>query len=88
MEHNLFNLTGKVGLVTGSSRGIGLAIAGGLAEAGADVVIIARNAERLKQDKQHVRESSGKKVWLINRPILFRPPPHHYNQPTRPAAVN
>ena len=36
---SLFDLTGRVAIVTGSSRGLGRAIAGGLARAGAAVVI-------------------------------------------------
>ena len=43
-----FRLDGKRALVTGSSTGIGLAIARGLAQAGATVVLNARNAERLE----------------------------------------
>ena len=41
----LFNLKEKVAIVTGGNRGIGFAIAGGLAGAGATVVIANRNAE-------------------------------------------
>jgi gluconate 5-dehydrogenase len=45
----LFELTGKVALITGATQGIGLAIARGLAQAGARVVINARNAEKLER---------------------------------------
>src|SRR5260370_17758128 len=38
MVHDLFNLSGKTALVTGSSTGLGAAIAAGLADAGADVI--------------------------------------------------
>lgn len=44
----LFDLTGRVALVTGSSRGIGNALARALAEAGATVVLNGINEERLK----------------------------------------
>lgn len=44
---HLFDLTGKRALITGSSQGIGLAIATGLAEAGARVVLNGRRADRL-----------------------------------------
>jgi gluconate 5-dehydrogenase len=43
----LFDLSGRRALVTGSSQGIGLALAQGLAEAGASVVLNGRNAEKL-----------------------------------------
>ncbi|MGB1034756.1 MAG: SDR family oxidoreductase [Primorskyibacter sp.] len=43
----LFDLTGRRALITGSSMGIGLTLARGLAEAGAHVVLNARNADRL-----------------------------------------
>ena len=42
---DLHDLTGKVAVVTGGSRGIGRAIAGVLAEAGADVVIASRKLD-------------------------------------------
>jgi 2-deoxy-D-gluconate 3-dehydrogenase len=43
---NLFDLTGKVAVVTGGNGGIGLGMAKGLASAGASIVIAARNAEK------------------------------------------
>jgi len=43
-----FNLTGRVALVTGGSKGLGKAMARGLAEAGADVVISSRHEAELK----------------------------------------
>src|SRR5262245_3772317 len=45
---SIFDLTGKVALVTGGSQGLGKAMARGLAEAGADVVIASRRESELK----------------------------------------
>lgn len=45
MAVNRFDLSGRIAFITGSSKGIGLAIAEGLAESGAHVVLNGRNAE-------------------------------------------
>lgn len=51
-----FDLTGRVAVVTGASRGIGRAIAVGLADAGADVVVAARSTGDLEETADRVRE--------------------------------
>lgn len=48
MSTQLFDLTGRTALITGSSRGLGYAIASGLAAAGAAVVLNGTNSERLR----------------------------------------
>jgi NAD(P)-dependent dehydrogenase (short-subunit alcohol dehydrogenase family) len=47
MTLKLFDLTDRLALITGSSRGIGLGLAKGLAEAGAEVVLNGRDADKL-----------------------------------------
>ncbi len=49
MSKSLFDLTGRLALVTGSSRGIGFTLAKGLQAAGATVVLNGRNEETLKR---------------------------------------
>lgn len=49
MERGLFDLTGRRALVTGSSQGIGLALARGLADAGAEIVLNGRNPDKLAE---------------------------------------
>ncbi|MVX48480.1 SDR family NAD(P)-dependent oxidoreductase, partial [Rhodobacter sphaeroides] len=51
----LFSLTGRRAMVTGASRGLGQAIALGLAEAGADLVLTARAAGALEETAARIR---------------------------------
>ena len=53
-------LTGKVAIVTGSSRGLGLAAATALAEEGASVVLCARGEETLAKAADSIRARTGK----------------------------
>src|SRR5437763_17089274 len=48
MAFELFELTGKRALITGSSQGIGFALAQGLAEHGAEIVLNGRDEAKLK----------------------------------------
>lgn len=57
---NLFDLTGKVAIVTGASRGIGQAIAERYAEMGATVVISSRKQEGLDAVAQSITEKGGR----------------------------
>ncbi len=54
-----FDLSGRVALVTGSSAGIGLALARGLAGAGATVVLNARNPGKLQASAQALRDQGA-----------------------------
>jgi gluconate 5-dehydrogenase len=52
----LFDLTGKVALITGGSRGLGLQMAEALGEMGAKVAITARKADELKEAEAHLKK--------------------------------
>jgi NAD(P)-dependent dehydrogenase (short-subunit alcohol dehydrogenase family) len=61
MGNSLFNLAGKVALVTGGSKGLGKAMARGLAEAGADIVISSRNEAELRAALDDILRDTGRK---------------------------
>jgi NAD(P)-dependent dehydrogenase (short-subunit alcohol dehydrogenase family) len=59
MTGNPFNLTGKVAIVTGSTKGIGRAMASGLARAGANVVVSSRKQDLCEKVASEVEAESG-----------------------------
>jgi NAD(P)-dependent dehydrogenase (short-subunit alcohol dehydrogenase family) len=61
MGMDIFNLTGKVALVTGGSKGLGKAMARGLVEAGADVVISSRHENELRPALEEILRGTNRK---------------------------
>jgi NAD(P)-dependent dehydrogenase (short-subunit alcohol dehydrogenase family) len=65
----LFDLSGKVAIVTGASRGLGQYFSRALAKAGADLVITSRTLSSLAEFKQEI-ESLGRKVLAVQMDVL------------------
>lgn len=63
-----FSLAGKVAIVTGASSGLGVAFATGLAEAGADIAICARRADRLEETRRAV-EALGRRCVAVTADV-------------------
>jgi NAD(P)-dependent dehydrogenase (short-subunit alcohol dehydrogenase family) len=64
METDLFDLSGRVAVVTGGGTGLGKGMAAGLAQAGALVVLAGRRLEVVEQAAQEIRAGSGKAVGM------------------------
>ena len=64
-----FQLNGKVSVVTGASRGIGLAMAEGLAGAGADLVIVGREMETLTPIAKRIVDETDRKILPIQADV-------------------
>jgi gluconate 5-dehydrogenase len=63
--HENFDISGRTALVTGSSRGIGRALATGLLQAGCTVVLNARDAARLEQTRTELAAQTGGRVHAV-----------------------
>jgi NAD(P)-dependent dehydrogenase (short-subunit alcohol dehydrogenase family) len=61
-----FDLSGKTALITGGSRGLGLAIAHAFAEAGADIVVASRKQEACDDAAAAITADHGVKTWAMS----------------------
>jgi NAD(P)-dependent dehydrogenase (short-subunit alcohol dehydrogenase family) len=72
MQGTLFDSTGRVVLVTGGSKGLGLAMARGFAEAGADVVISSRHQDELDRALVEITDGLDVKGLAIESDMTIR----------------
>ncbi len=72
MLNELFDLTGKVALVTGGSKGLGCAMARGLALAGADIVINSRNGDELDSALAEILQGTDRKGFSMVADLFKR----------------
>src|SRR2546422_5636004 len=61
---NLFDLTGEVAVVIGATGALGGAIAGGLAQAGARVAVVGRNADRGEATVKSIKQAGGQAAFF------------------------
>jgi NAD(P)-dependent dehydrogenase (short-subunit alcohol dehydrogenase family) len=66
-----FSLKNKTAVITGAGRGIGRALSIGLAEAGADVVLLSRTKEDLEETAARIHES-GQKAYILPMDVTSR----------------
>jgi len=71
MNSKIFDLTGKVAVVTGTSRGLGQYLGRALARAGADLVITSRKVETLNEFKAEI-EGLGRKAFPLELDVRDR----------------
>ncbi|CAH0261220.1 Fatty acyl-CoA reductase [Peribacillus sp. Bi96] len=67
--NQLFNLSGKVAIITGASKGIGKDLAKLLAQAGANIALVARNKAQL-EEAAHEIEQTGVNVLPVHEKLI------------------
>ncbi|MDR2108079.1 MAG: SDR family oxidoreductase [Coriobacteriales bacterium] len=70
MKSDLFDLTGKVALVTGASSGLGAQFARALARQGAKLAIVARRLDKLEAEKEAIEKDFGAEVLALPCDVL------------------
>jgi 2-dehydro-3-deoxy-D-gluconate 5-dehydrogenase len=68
-EVNVFDLSGKVAIVTGGNGGIGLGIGQGLAQAGAKIVILGRNTAKSQEAAQWLQAEIGAEAHVVTADV-------------------
>src|SRR3954467_2830872 len=69
MDRSLLDLTDKVAVITGGSRGIGKAIAFAYAEHGADVVMAGRKLDNCEAVANEIAEQHGRKTLAVGTQV-------------------
>ncbi|MBY0117170.1 SDR family NAD(P)-dependent oxidoreductase [Paenibacillus xylanexedens] len=67
-----FHLDGQTALVTGAGRGIGKAIAIGLAQSGSDVVLVSRTMKEIEETAAYIYEQTGRKALALTADVTSR----------------
>ncbi|MEE8541563.1 MAG: SDR family NAD(P)-dependent oxidoreductase, partial [Desulfobacterales bacterium] len=67
--NGMFNLEGKVAIVTGGNGGIGKGIARGFAAAGSDIVIVARDQEKTDEAASEIQADFGVRMLGLQRDL-------------------
>jgi NAD(P)-dependent dehydrogenase (short-subunit alcohol dehydrogenase family) len=69
---DLFDLSGKVALVTGGTRGLGLEMAKGLAEAGADLIICSVDPPAQMEEATNQLQKTGRRIFACSMNVTLR----------------
>jgi 2-deoxy-D-gluconate 3-dehydrogenase len=73
VQVKLFDLTGRVAIVTGGNGGIGLGIAQGLARVGADIVVLGRNAAKSESAVKQLQQQCGVRALAVTADVSHAP---------------